>query len=209
MEWIIENQQGDVYGYTNTKSLLPAKLKNGLTPAEKTVLERTQKGEPADLRSGKKEDDKPENAGKWGPDRTVRAEFLYWLCADPEADKYIHAKGVRIRGAKITGELDFEDAVLPHPLALVGCALADGITLVDARTRSLNLSGSRTGRISADRLKTAGGVFLTNGFRAEGEVRLLGADIGGQLGCTGATFSNPTGDALSADGLKTAGAVPV
>ena len=86
------------------------------------MLERTQNGEWADLRSGKEEDDKPENAGKWGPDRTMRAEFLYWLCTDPDVSKRIHAKGVRISGVKITGALDFEDADLLHPLALVGCA---------------------------------------------------------------------------------------
>ena len=61
--------------------------------------------------------------------------------------------------------------------------------------------------LNADRLKTAGGVFLSDGFRAEGEVRLLGADIGGNLECTGATFSNPKGEALSADGLKVKGSV--
>ena len=34
-----------------------------------------------------------------------------------------------------------------------------------------------------------GSVFLRNGFHAEGEVRLLGAQIGGALDCTGAAFS--------------------
>ena len=189
------------------KSLLPDELKNGLTSAEKTVLERTPAGKPADLSSGKEEDDKPSNADHWGKKRTVRAEFLYWLCTDPEASQRIHAKGVRIGGAKIIGALDFRDAVLPHPLGLIGCAIPDGITLSDARARSLNLFGSRTGPISADRLKTTGSVFLTKGFHAEGEVRLLGADIGGDLACTGATFKNPKGAALSADGLKTTGSV--
>ena len=59
--------------------------------------------------------------------------------------------------------------------------------------------------LNADGLKTAGDVFLRDGFRAEGE--LLGADIGGNLECTGATFSNPKGEALNADRLKTAGSV--
>jgi hypothetical protein len=44
-----------------------------------------------------------------------------------------------------------------------------------------------------------GSVFLNDGFRAEGEVWLLGASIGGQLVCRGGVFSNPEGNALHAD----------
>lgn len=39
------------------------------------------------------------------------------------------------------------------------------------------------------------------GFTAEGEVGLVGARIGGQLDCDGATFRNPDGTALDADML--------
>ena len=41
-----------------------------------------------------------------------------------------------------------------------------------------------------------------------GEVWLLGAHVGGQLACEGATLSNPGGQALTADGL-TVGQGPV
>ncbi len=57
----------------------------------------------------------------------------------------------------------------------------------------------------ADDLTAHGGVFLGQGFSAKGEVRLLGAKIDGQLGCSGSTFDsgkvdkggNPAGDALT------------
>ncbi len=45
----------------------------------------------------------------------------------------------------------------------------------------LSLEGSWTGAIAADGLKLEGDLFLRNGFHAEGEVRLLGATIGGNL----------------------------
>jgi hypothetical protein len=38
-------------------------------------------------------------------------------------------------------------------------------------------------------LTVTGDVFLCEGFKAQGEVRLLGANIGGQLNCT---FENPS-----------------
>jgi len=43
--------------------------------------------------------------------------------------------------------------------------------------------------LNADRLNIKGGVALCDGFIAEGEVRLPGARIGGELDCHGGTFS--------------------
>jgi hypothetical protein len=51
-----------------------------------------------------------------------------------------------------------------------------------------------------------GGVFL-RGISAEGEVRLPGATIGGDLSATGGTFKNPKREALSADRIKVRGNV--
>jgi hypothetical protein len=47
-----------------------------------------------------------------------------------------------------------------------------------------------------------GGVFLRDGFLAEGEVRFTQAQIGGNLSCVGSKFKNPTGPALTAEGVK-------
>ena len=44
-------------------------------------------------------------------------------------------------------------------------------------------------------------VFLSGGFRAEGEVRLRGTTIGGQLSCINGQFINPNGLALDAGSL--------
>jgi len=192
---------------TTLKGLLPQELKKDLTPAEKILLAKARKGELADFRSGDKETDRPENADNWGDQRRVRADLLYWLCTDREASELVHAKGVRIVGAKVEGGLDFEAATLPHPLVLIHCAIPENIILLHAQTRTIILSGSHTGPISADGLTTHGDVFLRNGFQAKGEVRLLGANIGGDLSCIGATFNNPKGKALNADGLTTKGHV--
>lgn len=57
----------------------------------------------------------------------------------------------------------------------------------------------------AERVRVSDSVFLRNGFAAEGEVRFLGAEIGGNLLCAGGTFENPGADALDIDGAKAAG----
>lgn len=65
-----------------------------------------------------------------------------------------------------------------------------------------------TGRaLSADNIKVARNIFLTNGFSAEGETLLLGAITGGDLEATDGTFKNPNGNALSADRIRVNGNV--
>ncbi len=60
--------------------------------------------------------------------------------------------------------------------------------------------------LSADRAGIAGSVFFDVGFQATGEVRLLGATIGGNLTCRGGRFEQSEGFALSLDGAEIAGA---
>jgi hypothetical protein len=59
----------------------------------------------------------------------------------------------------------------------------------------------------ADGAKIDGSVFLRNHFKAEGEVRLIGATIGGNLECDGAQLSNSNGKALNIERAKIGGCV--
>ena len=68
---------------------------------------------------------------------------------------------VRLTGAKIGGDLDFEKAHLVNPNADV---------------------------LACRRLRVERSVFLSSGFVAEGGVRFTGAEIGGDLGCFGGRF---------------------
>jgi hypothetical protein len=85
---------------------------------------------------------------------------------------------VRMLGARIRGELS-----------------CSGATLLNDDGDALSLDGAQIG----------GGVFLDvpegggHGFRATGEVRMLGVEITGALDCSGATLVNEKGDALSLD----------
>ena len=51
---------------TTLKGLLPKKLRKDLTPAEAILLEKVQKGQRADFKSGDTETDKLKNADNWG-----------------------------------------------------------------------------------------------------------------------------------------------
>jgi len=79
------------------------------------------------------------------------------------------ARGVRLPGAQIGDDLSCTDSTFdsaPEP----------GTT---GSRQALNMEGAIVGD----------SVFLGSGFKAEGEVRLVGAKIGGDLDCIGATFA--------------------
>lgn len=94
-------------------------------------------------------------------------------------DKFSSAGTVRLRGARIGGDLECDDAVF---------------------------DGKDGDALTVDRAEIKGNVFLRNGFSATGKVRLLGARIGGNLECIGSGFVGENGG-LSADGIDVAGAL--
>jgi hypothetical protein len=106
-----------------------------------------------------------------------------------------HAAGqVRLAGARIEGNIECDRGTIENPAR-------PGIP--------------RSGRaLVADGAIVNGAVFLRNQFSAVGEVRLVGAQIGGNFDCTNATFKNPlrdrveqSGIALHADGILVKGGV--
>jgi hypothetical protein len=116
-----------------------------------------------------------------------------------------------------TTDLGFTSCALP---SLHGNELSSGaslrlttthlreISLLRAEFRGLvglfgvYLSNPKSMALNAERM-SASGVFLAD-THVEGEVRLLGANIGGQLNCSGGTkLINPKSRALSADQMST------
>jgi len=187
-------------------AILPDRLKEHLTPAEQRLLECIANDEEADFSAPDENQNDPTQWAAWGPERTIRSALLFWLCTDQQAAACIPPKGIRIRGARIEGRLDFEGTTLPHRLSLIRCAIPEGIVLTDARTRRIDLSGSYTQGLQANGLATEGALVLS-GLICVGEVQLVRAHIKGQLVCRGARLENPNGNALNAAGMTVEGAV--
>ena len=97
----------------------------------------------------------------------------------------------------------------------------DGVSLVQANIRgSLLFEGatiiSNSGSaVSADGITLGGDIFFRAGsnscglvpFQAVGEVRLIGAEIRGDLDCTGGSFRNDKGNALTAERASIKGVI--
>jgi hypothetical protein len=78
---------------------------------------------------------------KWGKERAVSAAVLRDLLVGGQCP--VHAKGVRLRGVKISGLLDLEGATLRCPLSLDSCYLdaADPVCLNHATASRVALTG--------------------------------------------------------------------
>jgi len=177
-----------------------------LSKAEVEFFTKTAKGEEANYQSGD-ELDNPEKADDWGDERVLQADRIEWLCTDKEASKHITHKGLQVAGIRVDRELDLAYASLNFPLCFFGCVFKETVMLRYSTVKMLHLGGTHTVGIKADGLKGEGNVFFRDGFKAEGEVRLLGAEIGGNLDCDRSTFVNLEGIALEADNIKVKGYV--
>jgi len=179
----------------NLLKILPDDLADGLTTSEAGLMRAAAAGEMLDLRSGDAFTDSPENAGLWDAARTVRGEFLSWLCG---ALEYVYPRGVSVVGARVDGPVNLDSVRMEMPLSLKRCRL-DDVILLDARVKSVSLEGSICGELVADGL-TCYGDFVMDGLKAGGEVRLVGANVR-SLFARSAEFSARKVYAFSADGL--------
>jgi len=178
-----------------------------LTDAEKKLFKATANGELADYSAEKEEDNDPAGAKDWDDSRTLKADRIAWLCTDKQASELVTHKGIKIKGARIDGELDLAFARISFPFYLWICFIPEKMNLRHCELHALYLIGTHTRAIFADGIKVTGDVFLRDGFKSEGEVRLLGAEIGRNLECSSGHFINPEGKSLNADGLKVTGDV--
>jgi len=189
-----------------------------LTAAEIKLVRAAPKGEFAVCGPNMDNDDPQNDPSKadtdWNEDRHIRAALIRWLCVDAQAKELVDPKGVQIYGAKITDELDVTFVAVPFPLGLFRSRLMADANFLCTRIPALNLGGTWTRFIRADQIHVSGSVFLRNGFHAEGEIRFLGAEIGGDLSCVGGKFLNPaqsgvrdSGRALCADAIRVNGSV--
>jgi hypothetical protein len=164
-----------------------------LSEAERRLTFSAPKGEPALCAPPGSNDIDPLKANAWGSERTIRAELIRWLCTNQEAYNKIDTRGVSVYSAKITGKLVLSNTNVPFSLRLEGCGLMDDALLTGVKIADLCLNGSHTRCLMAEEAQVKGNLLLQNGFSADGEVRLIGAQIGGTLNFEGSSFSNPGG----------------
>lgn len=144
-----------------------------------------------------------------GPERTIRADLIRYLLlgGDNElraAGKRLHERGLKIAGARISGVLDLQSCVIDSDITLVKCRFDAPPVFTSARLQSLALNGSAFPGLIADFVQSRGGITMDS-IEATGEVRFIGADIGGKLDFDNAHISNPGKNALMVNRAITGG----
>ena len=87
------------------------------------------------------------------------------------------------------------------------CAFHGNVLLKRTHIKGLYLVGCSVITLNANEANINAAVLLRDGFKAKGEIVLLGATIGGTLDCRGAQLTNSDGDALNANRAKIGGHV--
>ena len=175
---------------------------------EEALVDQVSRGEWLDLAA---DDEVIDEAAmrSWGDSRNCRATVIRdilrgRLVADPDPH------GLRLHGARISGRLDLENLSADVNLDLKDCLLEEGILARDAHLASVGLTGCQLEHPAEPPLEADGLTCRVLDLRRArivghadyGAVCLLGAHIGGQLACGGASLRNDSGPALAADALQ-------
>ena len=139
---------------------------------------------------------------------TVRASFIRFLTLGGDDRNPTHERGLRLVGAWVEAKLDLVGCEIQQLLQLSSCSFGGPITATNLRLHGLlDLSGSSIIKLNLEGAEVFGDVFLRNSFQSNGEVRLIGVHIDGDLDCSGALLKGNGGPALIIDRAKIGGAV--
>ena len=164
--------------------------------AERRLWQAFGRGVLVDLRAGHPDADDPRTADGWDESRRVRAEVVAALllgAVDPVAG---YVAGVRLEGALVEGSVILRHGVVACAAELTGCRFTGEFVLAEARTQSVDLSGSVLETLDATAAEISGSLILDR-CQARAINSSL-AHIGGMLSLNGAHLANPGNTALSA-----------
>jgi hypothetical protein len=180
----------------------------GLTSVEQSLVDHVGRGEWLDLAA---DDEVADEAAmrSWGESRSCRASVIRDILRGRVAAD-IDPHGVRLRGARIIGQLDLENLITDVWLELENCLLEEGVVARDARLPGLWLTGCQIEHPAAPPLDgtalSCGVLGLTGariiGHTGDGAVELLAAHVSGRLDCTEVKLCNDSGPALGANTLQ-------
>ncbi|HTJ66610.1 MAG TPA: hypothetical protein VL551_03690 [Actinospica sp.] len=156
----------------------------------------------------------------------IRAELVAALALGAIPGTPGRTAGVRIRGARIVGEVDLRHGTIDVPLTMLNCTFTDALRLEESVTKSIDLTGSHLTRLLATGAHIRGTLNLTraeitgggndaalmqlltvetdlrcNRLRCTGRFTLINSKIGAELLLNKAQLRYPGDIALSIGGL--------
>ncbi|WP_157248911.1 hypothetical protein [Nonomuraea typhae] len=157
-------------------------LRMRLSPAEQRVWEAFETGEwvafakPVTF-SGERcaaGENAPVDGDSWGRERTVRGEVITALLLGAREPAAGTVPAVRLRGARISGQVVLRAGSTEHELTLSGCHLDNPVDCTGATTRTLRLTDCHLPGLNGGGMRVAGHLSLS-GSIVTGPVRLARA----------------------------------
>ena len=145
-----------------------------------------------------------------GTRNTIRSEVIRFFAYGGDEAHPVRGVHIILQGAWIPpgAPLDLIYGRIPYLLGMHNCLLESDIQMIGAQCGGLSLVGSHLhGRLVGDSAKIDGNFLMRRDFVAKGEIRMVGAHIGGFLDCENGKFLNPGQGAIIADGIKVDGNV--
>lgn len=179
-------------------------LPKSLTAPERAVWAAFPRGEWVDLRVGDSKIDDPRNGHEWGPERVVRAEVIAALllgALDAEPGKIA---ALRLRGARIAGQLDVSSGRIGMTMHLTACRLEEPPQFSCATVERIWLFACDLDGFGGRLLRVEGDLSL-EASRVRGCVLLNHSQISGSLHLDGCRMSNPGQLALWGGGMTVGG----
>jgi hypothetical protein len=131
------------------------------------------------------------DGARWDRRREVRAGLIRMLCFSKAVQAYADPHGIRLNGAKITGDLDLAAISIPFPLLLENCYFDKKPFMFQAEIPELVLTRSWVPGLDAERISIKGNLILREFTSKNARVNVRSCHILGDLDCSGASFSNP------------------
>ena len=119
------------------------------------------------------------------PDLWVRAEFLRFVAIEANPTHKVHERGVRLQHLRIVHDLDLTGCEVRRPLRFGDCQL-EGVSLTGAKLSTLSFYGGTVDTLEGDRCQAVA-LFL-RGVTVRNGARFLGAQVAGDIDCTGSTL---------------------
>lgn len=171
-----------------------------LWPAERKLLEAVRNGEVCYAGAYSSIGYEPENKEiEDNSKNVIRASFIRFLAFGGDDRSPVHERGIRVRQAEIEGVLDLESIICKFKIRLECCNIKRTIIIDNSSLKELSLNGSTIEYLSGVCAKIEGDVLLSFGFVARGQVDLSGANIGGNINCSGARFEHSKAREYSVD----------
>jgi len=175
-----------------------------LTEPEQTLHDLFRSGEPADVRSGDPAADLTHAASQWGSARQVRGEVIAAMLVDNTASGPGIPRLVA-RGFRVAGCLDLSNARIDCPVRFESCVFDKGVSLVEAKARSVRLLDCELPSLDANTAFVDGHLELIGSCLSW--LSLYRTQVSGHVELSGAELSQAGATAINADYLEVGAAL--